>query len=150
MSARIANLPRDLPPSNDGEDDEAEETDGLGALNSLPSTSSPVSSPLPRRRSSNKVDLSPLSASTLFAQAVQVALTDADLDIRVYITPPIPSDDDAGSIMVFHHGAGYSALSFACLAKVIIDSTSGECGVMAFDARAHGMDQGIRSYSTRT
>jgi len=40
--------------------------------------------------------------------------------------------------MVFHHGAGYSGLSFACLAKEITEMTKGECGVLSLDARRHG------------
>lgn len=148
MSARLAKLPMDLPPptvypseDDDEEDDESEETDGLGDLAS--SKAQPQISSTPRRKTKNSVDLSPLSASGHFAQAVQVALPTADLDIRVYLTPPIPSERDKsngenGSVMVFHHGAGYGALSFACVGKAITDATSGECGVLAFDARAHG------------
>jgi len=40
--------------------------------------------------------------------------------------------------MVCHHGAGTSALSFACFAKEVGDMTKGECGVLALDARRHG------------
>ncbi|KAJ6611132.1 Alpha/Beta hydrolase protein [Mycena sp. CBHHK59/15] len=43
-----------------------------------------------------------------------------------------------GTVMVCHHGAGYSGLSFACLAKEIGDMSKGECGVLALDARRHG------------
>lgn len=41
--------------------------------------------------------------------------------------------------MVFHHGAGYSALSFAKLAKEVVEKGAGEVGVIAIDARRHGM-----------
>lgn len=40
--------------------------------------------------------------------------------------------------MVCHHGAGTSALSFACFAKEVSDMSKGECGVLALDARRHG------------
>jgi len=40
--------------------------------------------------------------------------------------------------MVCQHGAGFSGLSFACMAKEITDLSKGECGVMALDARRHG------------
>jgi len=40
--------------------------------------------------------------------------------------------------MVLHHGAGYSALSFAMMAKEITTETGGECGVLAMDCRRHG------------
>lgn len=145
MQARIAQLPRDLPPlappddPDAIEDDEEGEVDDLGPMKapSALSTASGSTS-MPRRGKKSALDLSPLSASTHFAQAVQVAVQDADLDVRLYLTPPAPSDNTAGSVMVFHHGAGYSALSFAVLATAITQSTSGECGVLAFDARAHG------------
>jgi hypothetical protein len=45
--------------------------------------------------------------------------------------------------MVCHHGAGYSGLSFACLAKEVADVSRGECGVLSIDARRHG-----QSYAT--
>jgi protein phosphatase methylesterase 1 len=41
--------------------------------------------------------------------------------------------------MVCHHGAGTSGLSFACFAKEVSDMTKGECGVLALDARRHGL-----------
>ena len=41
--------------------------------------------------------------------------------------------------MICHHGAGYSGLTFACFAKEVTDMTKGECGVLALDARRHGI-----------
>lgn len=40
--------------------------------------------------------------------------------------------------MIMHHGAGYSALSFACLAKELDGLIGKDVGVLAFDARKHG------------
>jgi len=40
--------------------------------------------------------------------------------------------------MIMHHGAGYSALSFACLAKELDGLIGKDVGVLAFDARRHG------------
>jgi len=40
--------------------------------------------------------------------------------------------------MIMHHGAGYSALSFACLAKELGGLIGKDVGVLAFDARRHG------------
>lgn len=40
--------------------------------------------------------------------------------------------------MIMHHGAGYSALSFACLAKELNEVVGKDVGVLAFDARRHG------------
>lgn len=141
MNARIAKLPREPPLANPAEvecDEESEENDSIGALGVVNPNPPSKLSPIARRSPPSDLDLAPISASGHFNQAVQVALPDADLDVRVYITPPTPADDDSGSIMIFHHGAGYSALSFACLAKAVTELTSGECGVMALDARAHG------------
>jgi len=136
MSARIAKLP---PPSScdDNEvDEEEEERDGLGSLSLNPTTPR-----LSERPTYSNPALSPLSASTHFDQAIQVAVPASDLDFRVYITPPVPPknpNEGKSSIMISHHGAGYSGLSFACLAKEVTESTTGELGFMAFDARAHG------------
>lgn len=63
-------------------------------------------------------------------------MLESDLDVRVYYTPPKFED---GTVIVCHHGAGYSGLSFACMAKEITDMTKGECGVLAYDCCGHGM-----------
>lgn len=77
----------------------------------------------------------PINASTFFAEAVMVEVPSRGLDCRVYYTPPKFAN---GTVMVCHHGAGYSGLSFACVAKEIADMTQGECGVLSIDARRHG------------
>jgi protein phosphatase methylesterase 1 len=38
----------------------------------------------------------------------------------------------------FHHGAGYSALSYALVAKHITESSNRRAGIIAFDCRGHG------------
>ncbi|KAJ7221825.1 Alpha/beta hydrolase fold-1 [Mycena haematopus] len=40
--------------------------------------------------------------------------------------------------MVCHHGAGYAALSFACLARELVGMSRGQVGVLSVDARTHG------------
>lgn len=77
-----------------------------------------------------------ISASGYFEEAVQVSVPSRDLDFRVYYTQ---SKVDNGTVMVCHHGAGYSGLSFACFAKEVTDMTKSECGVLSFDARCHGL-----------
>ncbi|BGP18138.1 hypothetical protein JCM10213_007744 [Rhodosporidiobolus nylandii] len=71
---------------------------------------------------------------------------------RVYYTPPPPpapslradeEDEDEGGtgkgvVFVCVHGAGYSGLSWACLAKELAEKSEGRAGVLAFDARGHG------------
>lgn len=64
-----------------------------------------------------------------------MAVPASSLDVRVYYTPPRFAD---GTVIVCHHGAGYSALSFACFAKEVTDLADGECGTLAFDSRRHG------------
>lgn len=52
--------------------------------------------------------------------------------------------------MIMHHGAGYSALSFACLAKELNEAVGNDVGVLAFDARRHGehfvLPRSLRKY----
>ena len=90
-----------------------------------------------RRSKPNDADFSPISAESYFSQAVEVAIPSAKLAIRVYYTPPKLSGTK-GTVMVCHHGAGFSALSFACLAKEVESLSHGGCGVLALDARGHG------------
>jgi protein phosphatase methylesterase 1 len=78
----------------------------------------------------------PISAAGFFEQALQVSVPERNLDFRVYYTP---AKAENGTVMICHHGAGYSGLSFACVAKEIVDLTKGECGVLALDARRHGV-----------
>ncbi|CEQ40053.1 SPOSA6832_01640, partial [Sporobolomyces salmonicolor] len=78
---------------------------------------------------------------------------------RVYYTPPAPTapstrtaptglldpdngDDDErtgrnGVVFVCVHGAGYSGLSFACVAQSLVEKGDGKVGVLAYDARGH-------------
>ncbi|KIK60208.1 hypothetical protein GYMLUDRAFT_43952 [Collybiopsis luxurians FD-317 M1] len=138
LSARLAKLPAELPPSGD----EDEEGDSLG---SLPGSGlgPPAMPSISGRRKKVKKEPNPafssISASSFFVQAVQVALPRRNLDCRVYYTPPGEAPSGANqTVMVLQHGAGYSGLSFACMAKEITDLSKGECGVLAIDARRHG------------
>ena len=80
-------------------------------------------------------NFSPISASGYFEEAFQVSIPLRNLDCRVYYTPPKLNN---GTVMICHHGAGYSGLSFACFAKEVTETTKGECGVLSLDARRHG------------
>lgn len=126
-----------MPPEELEDGDEAEETDALGSLPSMPppptsqkSGAGPVS-----LKQSHLDAYKPISASGYFDQALEISVPPAQLNFRVYYTPPKVED---GTIVVCHHGAGYSALSFACFAKEVTRLSNGECGVFAFDARRHG------------
>ncbi|KZT38836.1 protein phosphatase methylesterase [Sistotremastrum suecicum HHB10207 ss-3] len=133
LAARIARLPH-LPShaGHENEDEDEDEGDTIGIL--PPGLGHTTTS----RRSSAEAGPSPLSAASYFSQALEVDVPDSGLTFRVYYTPPRPSTRGLGTVLVCHHGAGYSALSFACLAKEIAEASRGECGLLAFDARRHG------------
>ncbi|KAF8960076.1 hypothetical protein BDZ97DRAFT_1666383, partial [Flammula alnicola] len=76
-------------------------------------------------------NFAPVSTTRFFADALQVATPSRHLDSRVYYTPPKFKD---GTVMVCRHGAEYSGLSFACLAKAVTEMTKGEYGVLALGA----------------
>ncbi|KAI0075243.1 protein phosphatase methylesterase [Panus rudis PR-1116 ss-1] len=135
LSARISKLPSLPPDQNDEEDEESEAADGIGAL---PSTMGPPA--LKRRATAPKADFSPISAASCFEQATQISVKPSDLDFRVYYTPPKQAN---GTVLVCHHGAGYSGLSFACFAREVAILSKGECGVLALDARGHGKTKHI-------
>ncbi|KZT19774.1 hypothetical protein NEOLEDRAFT_1151753 [Neolentinus lepideus HHB14362 ss-1] len=132
LQARISNLPP-LPPHPDPDPDDDDDEEARSSLG-------PMGPPFPPRYTKPAVPkapnpaFSPLSAAPYFASASQVAVPPRHLDFRVYYTPPVSS----GAVLVCHHGAGFSALSFACLAKEVQDMTAGKLGVLAVDARRHG------------
>lgn len=139
IHARLSKLPPMPPPEDleDGDEDE-EEADTLGSLPSMPPppTSFPRSSPGPTSTKPPHLDgYRPISASGCFGQALEIKVPSAQLNFRVYYTPPKAKD---GTVLVCHHGAGYSALSFACFAKEVTRLSNGECGIFAFDVRRHG------------
>ncbi|KAL0563753.1 Protein phosphatase methylesterase 1 [Marasmius crinis-equi] len=127
LSARLAKLPPDIPVMDKIQDEEGEENDSLGALPipgsglgppALPRTlKPPLRSQVKRNRDPNPA-FSSISASGFFDQALQVAVPMRNLNVRAYYTLPKFAD---GSVMVCHHGAGYSELSFACVAKEIAE-----------------------------
>ncbi|KAF8903735.1 Alpha/Beta hydrolase protein [Gymnopilus junonius] len=96
--------------------------------------------PIPKPKRTPNPAFSPISASGYFEEALQVSLPTRNLDCRVYYSAPKTKGNDprVGTVMVCHHGAGYSGLSFACFAKEVSEMTRGECGALAFDARRHG------------
>lgn len=58
---------------------------------------------------------------------------DASVDPSAQNTPR-----DPGTLFVFHHGAGFSALSYALTAAELSKLSGGEVGVLAYDCRGHG------------
>ncbi|KAF6756800.1 hypothetical protein DFP72DRAFT_1044563 [Ephemerocybe angulata] len=152
MQARIAKLPHPdtLAPFQNSEDEESEAADSIGALpgsglgppamqvhlHGHPPSISPANNPRQHRKPhAPKPEFAPISAAGFFKEAAQVSVPSRALDVRVYHTPA-PAVD--GTVMVCHHGAGYSGLSFACFAKEVAALSKSECGVLALDARRHG------------
>ncbi|CEL58661.1 protein phosphatase methylesterase 1 [Rhizoctonia solani AG-1 IB] len=155
MSARVAGLPRQQAPppqarapwafpdselGDEGEEEEEEEEDGLGDLPPvrIPGAGSTQSRTIRGvTRTTPARDYSPISASGLLTQAAQVSVAESGLDFRVYYTPPTANGPE-GTVLVCHHGAGYSGLSFACFAQEVTDMSAGELGMLIMDARGHG------------
>ncbi|TNY22448.1 Alpha/Beta hydrolase protein [Rhodotorula diobovata] len=176
--SRLPNLPPlDPPAASEGhdEDDSDEERDAFDLV-----TAPAVRRPGTRRRigapgSSSSTQYAPLSAEGTFSSALEVSVRvsspwadasssssssssarEGDATFRTYYTAP-RADDEAGNGTVFVcvHGAGYSALSFAELARALARGESdaegeggargrgkgkgrGRVGVLAYDARGHG------------
>ncbi|KAG8959067.1 Protein with carboxyl methyl esterase activity [Tulasnella sp. 419] len=149
IHARLSKLPHLPPlPSNEDDDDDGDESaDLLGELSFAHREQGPTSTSSMRSRrttnhhSSASSKYNPLSAASYFDQAIQVTVASSNLNFRVYYTPPVLSsdgDDPHGTILVCHHGAGFSALTFACFAKQVGLQSQGRLGVLALDARSHG------------
>ncbi|TKY90043.1 hypothetical protein EX895_000041 [Sporisorium graminicola] len=93
------------------------------------------------------VDVNSPSLPTL-QPGVGLPNDDADEDDEEQTTttsqaaPPNP-----GTLFVFHHGAGFSALSYALAAAEITKLSGGEVGVLAYDCRGHGRTrlQGVKT-----
>jgi protein phosphatase methylesterase 1 len=147
IHARLQKLPPMPPPEEleDG-DEEEEEADTLGSLPSMSPPPLPKSGPGSASTKPSHLDVyKPISASDYFDQALGINVPSAQLNFRVYYTPPKAKD---GTIVVCHHGAGYSALSFACFSKEVTRLSNGECGIFAFDARRHGVQARLFGHST--
>ncbi|PWN20715.1 protein phosphatase methylesterase [Microstroma glucosiphilum] len=65
-------------------------------------------------------------------------LPDVSSDEEEESQPSKTPTRDPGTLFFFHHGAGFSALSFALAAREVTRLTGGEAGVMALDCRGHG------------
>lgn len=76
-----------------------------------------------------------LSGQNYFDEALEIE-TKPGCIFRVYYSAPIEQRN--ATVVVFHQGAGYTGLSFACLAKELRRLSNGKLGMLSFDARAHG------------
>ncbi|THH10050.1 hypothetical protein EW145_g1601 [Phellinidium pouzarii] len=126
ISARIDKLPQSPTAApyeiEDGEEDE-EENDSVASLPSMPPPRSSIQKPKTRKKRSPNPEYSPISAAGYFDQAVEVTVPAVGLNFRVYYSPPTVV---GGTVMICHHGAGYSGLSFACFTKEVMAQTNGK------------------------
>lgn len=152
MSARVSGLPRQQAPPPQARapwafpetsigDEEEEEDEEPGDLPPLRVTgfgsTRPQSASAHGGRATRAQDFTPISAATYLSQAAQVSVPASNLDFRVYYTPPAATGPE-GTVLVCHHGAGYSSLSFACFAQEVTKLSGGELGILILDARGHG------------
>lgn len=133
IHTRLSKLPPMPPPEYEENGEEEEETDSLGSLPSMPP---PGSSPKTFSNRSPNVAYTPISAANYFDQALEITVPASELQFRIYYTPPKRPN---GTVMVCHHGAGYSGLSFACFAQEVSQMSKRDCGVLSFDVRRHGI-----------
>ncbi|KIJ50938.1 hypothetical protein M422DRAFT_27064 [Sphaerobolus stellatus SS14] len=144
MSARISKLPQFPPgvpaptkaPGAEYEySEEGDEEDEVDDLGDLPQSMGPPKT----HRSAINLDseYAPVSGAEYFEQAAEVDVPTSKLKSRIYYTPS-RIEGSKGTVMICHHGAGFSGLSFACFAKEVQRLSQGECGILSVDAREHG------------
>ncbi|KAJ7909052.1 hypothetical protein B0H13DRAFT_2494190 [Mycena leptocephala] len=136
LSARLAKLPLELPPSDEDsyeDDEELEESDSLGSLpgSGLGPPAMPFTKPRNKPKTSNP-DFASISGASFFADALQVAVPARGLDVRVYYTPPAPRGAN---------GVGVEGVGGGDTDATVLGMGRGEVGVMAVDARRHGKTQ---------
>ena len=90
------------------------------------------------RQTSNRQAHTPISGSQFFNEALSVT-TSEEAAFRVYYSAPVASQISEGTVFVCHHGAGYSGLSFARFAEALKATQKKGLGILALDARGHGM-----------
>ncbi|KAH0841168.1 hypothetical protein AYO21_06942 [Fonsecaea monophora] len=147
--ARLSHLPPEPPAVADEQDEEDDDLTALrpGSPNDSSSSASSTSStgtivPSPSRnlfekpRSSvQKSRTAPLPWDDFFAQdlAFDQKTPSETIHHHVYLTPPTAS----GPLIVTHHGAGSSGLSFAVFTIELLKILP-SAGVLSLDARGHG------------
>jgi protein phosphatase methylesterase 1 len=157
IKAKLARLPPDVPMIFDERDEDAAESeqeqehDTETTLRPASATSTDSSSsasstgtiiPSPSRKlferpvaTSSQSRTGPLLWQDFFAQDFYLEQVTESESIRhhVYITP----QSGSGPLIVTHHGAGSSGLSFAAFNREI-QKLLPDAGILAFDARGHG------------
>ncbi|CAB4402061.1 unnamed protein product [Rhizophagus irregularis] len=85
----------------------------------------------PRR----KKDYTPVSWDTCFDSCRDIKIPDSEDVFKAY---EIHGTSENCPLFVFHHGAAYSALSFALSCSYIKQLMNGSCTMFAYDCRGHG------------
>lgn len=149
--AHISRLPPDLPPltldERDEYDDEINDlpptspNDSSSSASSASSTGTIVPSPSrklferPKSATTKASRTSPLPWNDFFAQELYFTNpTDPSITHHAYLTPPTSN----GPLIVTHHGAGSSGLSFATFFKAL-GPLLPTAGILSLDARSHGL-----------
>ena len=91
--------------------------------------------------STNSSKTGPIDPRSFFTDIFTCSLN--SYNFQIYFNPPDPttpgdSKQESTVVIVGCHGAGSSALSFACLADEIRTATKGRAAFLAYDARGHG------------
>lgn len=126
--SRLAALapPDDLAPSEEAEED------GGSSASSMSSTGTIVAPAALQRKPPPKVSWTDFYEQELYLETAQGEVPKAKF--HVYYDPPATGSE---SIIVLHHGAGSSAMSWALCAKEI-RSQLPKSGILSVEAREHG------------
>ncbi|KAL9629382.1 MAG: hypothetical protein Q9164_006905 [Protoblastenia rupestris] len=142
--AKLAGLPFEPPsPINttlEDDEDDYEQADNVGPLpeqaqdddSSSASSASSASSTGTIRPSPNPLPWNDYFSKELYLENMTQDHNETIIH-HVYVTPPL----EKGPLLVTHHGAGSSGLSFALFASEIRKILP-RCGVLSLDARGHG------------
>ncbi|KAL6949853.1 hypothetical protein ACO0QE_000516 [Hanseniaspora vineae] len=130
------------------EEAQNEELDGLAELHSFAKKST-------QRKSEQKLTVDKHVKnlpqwSDFFAHSMQ--LEKNDYNFQIYFQLPDEIDDPAIKtypILIFHHGAGSSGLTFAQLCSHLNQSYQGRVGYLVYDARGHGQTEYTGEDSSR-
>ncbi|RMZ81061.1 hypothetical protein DV738_g2377, partial [Chaetothyriales sp. CBS 135597] len=143
----LSNLPPDPIPRLDERDETTEDSivstspdDSSSSASSVDSTDTVIPSNLLERPrgTATRSRLGPLPWNDFFAQELTFnSPSTAGLTHHAYFTPP----SSTGPLIVTHHGAGSSGLSFAAFFKSL-STILPQAGILSLDCRGHGLTTG--------
>ena len=125
---KLSSLPPPEPLLEERDDDSILRDDDSSSASSMSSTGTVIPSTIQR-------PAPPIHWSAYFAQEYYFERSQPPrAKFHVYITPPASPQEP---LLVLHHGAGSSAMSFALLAREVRRAMPG-VGILALEAREHG------------